>query len=121
MKRCIRCLEYKEPEEFDSSWYTKKNGKASTISVCRECRNLDTSIRRCTKWLKTHQPDDVKYQKVKEKLDAFMDIEHLYELRGGKIPQRGVDKHKKKIEELEARKKQLEALILEEKQKMEVE
>lgn len=118
MEKCVRCLEYKEPEEFAGSGYTKKkNGEPSTLKICKECKAIDVSIRRYTKQLETLQPNDAKYQEVKQKLDGLMEIEHLYGLRGGKIPQRGVDRNKKRMEEIEARKKQLEELILKEKQK----
>lgn len=111
MEKCIRCMEYKEPEEFVPSWYTKKNGKSSTLKVCKECKNLDASIRRHTSQLAKLQPTDAKYQEVKRKLDKLMEIEHLYELRGGRIPQRNVNRQEMSMEELEAKKERLEAIV----------
>lgn len=114
MEKCIRCMEYKEPEEFANSGYTKKNGKASTLKVCKECKNIDASIRRYTAQLAKLSPTDDKYQHIKGKLDTLMETEHLYGLLGGKIPKRNIGRYELSMDALEERKKRLEAILLEE-------
>lgn len=112
MKKCIRCMEYKEPEEFASAGYVKKkNGEPSTLKICKECKSLDVSIRKYMSQLTKLSPTDAKYPEVKRKLDGLMRTEHLYELRGGKIPQRNVNKREMTMDEIEARNKRLEAIV----------